>query len=485
MTGRRAVDAGRRNLPRFGKVHLTLADWRLGALRYQQPRDAAGALPATIECGFERDAGSRRSVVLERGAASEFPTSGDDDVILGLIHLASRADFPEIVRFVPADLLRIIRWPLTAKSYARLRRALARYVKLTATFSESWYDRPSRGVARTLVTGIVAQAEVVTARGRGAAGAIPASHVQWTEHFQRSLQEGSLVDVDFELLFSWRRPGCKELFRHLNKTWHGGRRPRPYERDLKDLACGHLGMKDAKDLKRNFQALVVEMEQAAYLVACPPADRYVKLGVGRWRVRLELHPSRVRGATMTNDGDAPAREIAEAYRHARFGPAAARPARHEIDQVAKLLAIHSPEALRATLAEVAAAVKSRQAGDKYLGFAVPYIEEALATMQAAAVVRDRSAAAQEDVDREIKRLQEEKALREARQAELFAVWETLPHPERKALIDAALNRAGSAVVRRRIAASSLELPCAEALAELARSRAPGAGECALGVAFSA
>ncbi|MCC7475805.1 MAG: hypothetical protein IT425_10440 [Pirellulales bacterium] len=60
-------------------------------------------------------------------------------------------------------------------------------------------------------------------------------------------------------------------------------------------------MKDSKDLKRNFQTLVVEMKEAEYLAPLPVAERYLKQGVGLWRVRLELHASRVRASSSQQD----------------------------------------------------------------------------------------------------------------------------------------------------------------------------------------
>ena len=61
-----------------------------------------------------------------------------------------------------------------------------------------------------------------------------------------------------------------QLYRHLNKVWHGGRKPLLYERDLEELACGHLLMSRTKDTKRNFSAIVAEMESKMFIAPLPP-----------------------------------------------------------------------------------------------------------------------------------------------------------------------------------------------------------------------
>src|SRR4051794_25589665 len=166
-------------IPDWGYDHLVLADWRTSVLRLQ-PRDTQGQQPATVTTGYRTPGGIDLAVELERGAATDFPTAQDDDVLLGLMYLAHEQGFPDIVRFVPNQLARIIRWPGNEYYYTRIATPLDRYKKLSATFRHNWYSKQDRAIKLQLMTGVIAQAEVVTRRGRRAKNEVPESHVQWT-----------------------------------------------------------------------------------------------------------------------------------------------------------------------------------------------------------------------------------------------------------------------------------------------------------------
>jgi hypothetical protein len=180
------------------------------------------------------------------------------------------------------------------RSYKRITTALDRYQKLTATFRHNWYSKKERAITLQLMTGIVAQAEVVTQRGRRAANAPPESHVQWTENFATRLREGNVLPINLRLLFGWSRPGAKQLHRQLNKTWRDGQKPTLYERDLRELACGYLGMTNSQSLKRNFHQVVIEMEHKGYLTPMAFEDRYIRIGAGIWPLARIAASSKVR-----------------------------------------------------------------------------------------------------------------------------------------------------------------------------------------------
>ena len=244
---------------------------------------------------IERPDGMRQKVALESPSRIGLPTAGDHDILVALLLVAKQQEFnSDIVRFMPWQLLQIMGWPINQNSLRRLQSSLKRLKAVTATYENVWYSRQTKRVESCLITGILAEAKIVFRKGRRASGALPESYVQWTRHMHTSLEEGSVLDLDLDLYFSCRRPGTKHLLRHLNKVWHAGRKPKPYARDLKELACGHLGMTDCKDLKRNFQDLVAELESCGYLKPADPTVRYEKIRAGIWRVNLELHPDQLR-----------------------------------------------------------------------------------------------------------------------------------------------------------------------------------------------
>ena len=468
-------------IPEWGFDHLVLADWRTSVLRFQ-PRDDDGRQPSIFKTGYRTAAGVDLTVRLERGAATDFPAAQDDDVLLGLLYLAHEQGFPDIVRFLPDQLTRIIRWPRNDRSYNRITTALDRYKKLSATFHHNWYSKKDRAIKLQLMTGIVAQAEVVTHRGRRAANAQPESHVQWTENFAASLREGSVLPINLRLLYGWSRPGAKQLHRQLNKTWRGGRKPTIYERDLRELACGHLGMTDCKSLKRNFHQVVLEMEQKGYLTPMAFKERYIKIGTGIWRTRFELHPDHVMRpptsalaagkAKQAGELDDAQRLVRE-YHQARFGRTSYAPKPRELDHARELIAAFGAEPVFAVTTAVGQAVRAQNQNDLYFGFAVPYFRK---TIESAASGRgfrqqlsDRSTAAHVDQDR-IKRQAVE---RERQRSMLLAAWRDATARERDRYRESALHRAPSETARRRIRISNLDEPVPEILQEVALATREG------------
>lgn len=245
---------------------MNLADWPLGVLSHQQPRKADGGKVDYIETYVPRPDGTTQKLTRMAPSAVGLPTPADDDILLGLITLGSRSGFAsDKLPFLPRQLLQILGLSDCRDNYDRLEESFTRLRALTLKFEATWYEKATAEVVPFLVTGIVSEARLVRRRGRPASGSTPDSYVVWTPHFYNNLRTGNLLDIDLDFFFSLRRPTAKALYRHLNKRWHSGRKPKTYERDLRDLACGHLGLTDSKDLKRNFLQAVSELHERGYL----------------------------------------------------------------------------------------------------------------------------------------------------------------------------------------------------------------------------
>ena len=193
--------------PRFGKDHLVLADWPLGAATFQQRSGDDGEPRDYAEFVVDRPDGNRQRVTLESPSRIGLPTATDHDTLIALLLLAKREEFAtDIVRFVPWQLVRILGWSQSQKSLRRLKASLKRLKAVTATYENAWYSRRTRTVESCLITGILAEAKIVFRPGRRSAAALPESYVQWTKHMHASLEEGSVVDLDLDLYFSCKRP---------------------------------------------------------------------------------------------------------------------------------------------------------------------------------------------------------------------------------------------------------------------------------------
>ncbi len=469
---------GLSEVPRFGKDHLALADWRLSVPHQQNRR---GESLSFVEFDFPHASGAK-NVSLEGGSRVGLPTDADDLYLIGLLTLAAALDFPAKFHFEPSHVLQVLRLPVRDRHIIAQRRAYERFVALTATFRGTWFDRKSKRLSGDFITGIIAEVCYEPRRGRRQKGARPASYVQFTDNFHRSLTEGNLINVDLELLANWSSPTAALLFRHLNKVWHSGRKPFHYERDLKEIACGHLHMAASKNLKENFGNALSEMERRRYLTVMPINDRFQKIRRGIWRVAFELHPDRVfKPKAVRTKASSPvateAQEILAAYSRARFGTKAYRPRDHELTHAAALVAEFGSQSVLRVLPRVVERVKQQSKADVYFGFAVPYFRDALAANASQKGLRDKVAATNTKIHVDQVRMAEESRYRHQQHETLLAAWRNTTARERAAYRATALQSAVSETARRRIRQSNVDEPVPEILQVLAR--ATGRGESAL------
>lgn len=444
--------------PQFGKDHLILADWPIGGAQYQQATKPDGTKTDYAQFVVHRSGAASQKVTLEAPSGVGLPAAGDKDFLIALINFAKDQGFDtDIVHFVPSHVLQFVRLAETRKNYDRLKKALKRLRALTITYENAWYSRTTRAVEPILITGILAEAKIVLRRGRRKARAVPDSYVQWTQNFHRSLQEGTLTDLDLDLYFEWSRPCCKDLHRHLNKVWHAGRKPKVYERDLRELACGHLAMTDSKYLKRNFHQVVQEMEARRYLLPLDETVRYHHVRPGVWRVRLELHPERIR----TRDhgaGDwskAPATSSAAAllvceYHRFRFGRDTHQPTRSELRHAESLLVRYDRAALTKVIPEVARALAAQAADDLYFGYAAPLVQAALEKRERQRQARERQQARDAEHAGVERSTDDDKARRIHRREQLLARWRDLPEELQRRYRQLAIDRATNDFMRRRL-----------------------------------
>ena len=467
--------------PRFGKDHLTLADWPINVATYQQRTKADGTRVDKAEYVVTRSKGTSQRVVLEAPSSVGLPTAGDGDFIVALLLIAKQQGFKsDIVRFIPSHVLLIMGLATTKKNYERLKRALKRLRALTITYELAWYSRQKRAVEPILITGILAEAKLVLRRGRRAAAAVADSHVQWTANFYSSLKEGNLTDLDLDLYFSWKRPGCKQLHRHLNKVWHAGKKPKIYERDLTELASAHLGLARSKFLKRNFHEIVTDMEESGYLLPMDKGVRYRKIRPGVWRVRLELHPQHFRGVSAGGGESSTANRARKQpdavmlvcdYHRRRFCRDSYDPKPHELRHAEKLLIGREMSDLRELVPGVAQTVAGAYSGkDCHFGAAVPYFEKALQDREQHQRSRRREKQRSDSRAAIEEGTGAQREARRQRRLHLLGAWQQLPVQQRTRYQQAAIARAASDSQRRHLSRhSDPEKPPTQVLEEMARA----------------
>lgn len=465
MVTQRADDTSYRD----GRDELNLADFPISVLQRQQPVDEHGTKRDSAVFEASRyDPVSRRRVqqrvILETSSRHGLPTPADENVILALLYLAKHThNFADpVVRFSPRQLFRIMGWAPNSRSYDRLRDVLRRLKALVIRYENAWWDIAGRQYEAEVATGVISEYELgrqVSGPKQGAA--TPPCWVSWTPHFQQSLRSGNLKKLDLELLFSLRLPTSQRMYRFLDKRFYPPHQPPVVEMDLRDFACGHVGLaavENVAELKRRLAPAIAELEEIGFLARAEPHERYQKVRPGVWRVRFTAGP-RFRQPLPAREAAAdralpaasppevvpapaaeePARErdlVASFYRLWGFG--ASHPVgAADLAQARELLAVHGP-AQAALLVEqlVAVVKKSWPECRSFSGAAAKYLADAVA-----ACARRQRTTAERVQTRLRQRVDHEEAERlAAERRRLEACWQALTESERQALEDEVLQR---------------------------------------------
>ena len=458
------------HIPTFGKDHLVLADWRLSTPRRKWQRRSQGSETGVFEYEFERPGNRSQLVTLESGAETPFPALNDDQFLIGLMTLSELAGCPEVLRFEPSHLLRVIRRADCQNNIRRAQEALKRYKAMSAHFEGLWFDRKAAQGDLCFSSGIIADFGFESGRGRRKQGTQRASYVQWTKSFYESMKSGNLISVNLDDLATCSaRTGAMQLFRMTNKVWHGGRKPSVYQRDLKELACAHLRMKDDKWTKRNFHAIVEWLERAKFIKSAEKTDRYIRVAHGIWRVQLEIHPSRVvakssRTVSSTSDAD-PNKAISDeptqliqAYVQTRFQRPDYQPTRKDRERAQSLLKQTPLEVLLQRVPQVVAAVRAKKADDLYFGFAEPYFQREITQQSQFAVRKQLHDNQSNQVNHDLERLQRQKKEKQAQHQARLQLWCEASQELKTGYVQAALDEATTSAARETILNASFEKP---------------------------
>ena len=277
-----------------GRDEMNLADFPISVLQRQQPRAKDGMKVDSVTFESSRyDTRTRQRVqqrvVLESNARHGLPTPADENVVLALLYVAKHAhNFSEPkIHFRPRQLFRIMGWAPNSRSYERLRAVLRRLKALVIRYENAWWDMAGRSYEVETATGIIAEYELGRqVSGDKKNGVRLDCWIRWSPQFQQSLASGNLKKLDLAKLFSLRLPSAQRMYRFLDKRFY---QSRTVEMDLVDFACGHIGLNrvaNIAELKRRLLPAIRELEKIGYLMPVKPAERFMKVRTGVWRVRF-------------------------------------------------------------------------------------------------------------------------------------------------------------------------------------------------------
>ncbi len=229
-----------------------------------------------------------QTVTLLTNSRYGLPTPADEDVFVVFLYIAKKANnyTDPVVPFTPRQLFRVMGWAPNSRSYLRLRNVLRRLKGLTIQFDNAWWDAEGRQFHREFATGVIANYGL----DRQVAGPDAPEHAhpqwwfEWNPLLFRSLAAGGVKGLDLELLFSLKLPSARRMFRFLDKRFY--HRP-TVTFDLRDFACGHVGLSEAYDtgqLKSKLKPGLRELEEKTVIEPAGAQERYTKLKPGTWQI---------------------------------------------------------------------------------------------------------------------------------------------------------------------------------------------------------
>jgi Replication initiator protein A len=277
---------------RLGKDEMNLAEFPIALLSDRVPK---GKQSIQYEDQiFDEKTGKRitRRLTIkapdEEDGKSGLPTATDNDVILGLIQLTKIVNnfTCRDVEFSRLDFIRLLGWPDSGDSYARLTKSLKCWLSVTLLYENAWRDN-RKGTWLTKGFHILDNIELNDTRSYGVQGELFPSKITWNKVVFDSFEAGYLKSIDYGFYVQLRHAIAKQLYRFLSKRMYFGP---DLTFDLRDLAFAHVGLSEtymgnAAKIKEKLQPALEELEAMGFLEPMAKEERYQKQGKN-WTIRL-------------------------------------------------------------------------------------------------------------------------------------------------------------------------------------------------------
>lgn len=227
-----------------GRDEMNLAEFPLSLL---SERSSAGAMTFSRERTLVLADGSKlhQSWLVTGSPEFGLPQPGDEDVLLGLLKIASDNGFESpTVHFTQMALLNVVQWRNQGFYFKRLEQALAR-LKTTSILATNAFWNNTTKTYQTRHFGIIDSYELWERRqGTGCAKlfALSSNWARLSTEFFSSIQAGYIKPLDLKVYFALQSSIAKRLYRFLDKK---GYRKEQFSINLQQLATVHLGLGDS------------------------------------------------------------------------------------------------------------------------------------------------------------------------------------------------------------------------------------------------
>jgi plasmid replication initiation protein len=283
------------------KDELNFAEFPLASLADRVPEDQK-----TLEFNdtiFDQSIGTHITRKLTIAASDKFglPRALDEEVILGLIQLTNRQLFRDKkVHFSSYELIKLLGWNDSAKSYRRIEESLKRWVSITLFYDKAWWSKEEQCWVNENFH-ILESVTIYDRERRASKKALNPgdenagkSYFVWNDIVFRSFQSGNLKEIDLDIYRELKSAISKRMYRFLDKHFY--RRAR-LEYDLERFAFEHVGISRTSTLaevKRLLSKPLLELESIGFIKPLPKEERFTKVTKGQWKVVFDRGASEAR-----------------------------------------------------------------------------------------------------------------------------------------------------------------------------------------------
>lgn len=222
------------------------------------------------------------------------PRALDEEVILGLIQLSNRQGFKDKkVYFSSYELIKLLGWNDSSKSYKRIEEALNRWISITLFYDKAWWSKSEQCWVNEKFH--ILESVTIFDKERRAKNKklkpedenAGRSYFVWNEKVFESFQAGNLKEIDLDVYKGLKSAISKRMYRFLDKRFYH----RAFlEFELSTFAYEHIGVSRSSPLSEVKRALtkpILELEEIGFIKSLPKEERYTRVGKGSYKISFE------------------------------------------------------------------------------------------------------------------------------------------------------------------------------------------------------
>lgn len=222
------------------------------------------------------------------------PRALDEEVILGLIQISNRQGFKDKkVHFSSYELIKLLGWSDSTRSYKRIEEALNRWISITLFYDKAWWSKSEQCWVNEKFH-ILESVTIYDKERRAKSKKLKAndenagrSYFIWNEKVFESFLAGNLKEIDLDIYKGLKSSISKRMYRFLDKRFYHRSN---LDFDLSTFAYEHIGVSRTcplTEVKRLLSKPILELENIGFIKPLSKEERYTKLRKGVYSITFD------------------------------------------------------------------------------------------------------------------------------------------------------------------------------------------------------